>query len=132
MKYVRTKDGIFEIDKLFSVEYITIGGKKYNLTSSGLNDKVIDFDKMFGCKTRQADTIEELCDYVVAMNEIYDIPYVEELPHEMGSDKTVISNAYHNVKRGQYVSWWLKLAIATDKGIIYVAKMNSKGEFELL
>ena len=127
MKYIRTKNGIFEIDKLFSVEYITIGGKKYNLTSSGLNDKVIDFDKMFGCKTRQADAIEELCDEFVIKYESKDKVSLFDICNNFEATKEEYNNYQNEYKNANIYG-----AIWTDKGLIYVAKMNDKGELELL
>jgi hypothetical protein len=68
----------------------------------------------------EADTIEELCDMFVVINddwgkEPYCCTYVE-------------IKLYKNLKtKGKVYG-----AIWTDKGLIYVAKMNDKGELELL
>lgn len=92
MKYIRTKDGIQDIQRIFG--------------------NVGEYIKDYAIK--QADTIEELCDEFVV----------------------VIENKQHLIPRE-----WLKQeiivdvlygAIWTDKGLIYVAKMNEKGELELL
>ena len=105
MKYIRTKDGIYELDG-FGFRY----PKDY----------------------KKADTIEELCDCVVTMNELCDTPITENLLHELGNDKHIIKNALYQIKQGQHGKWWLKLAIWTEWGLKYVAKMNPKGELELL
>ena len=60
---------------------------------------------------KEADTIEELCDCFV--------DYCEE------DDSHFVSTAIQG-KHEIYGAIW------TDKGLIYVAKMNGKGEFELL
>ena len=61
----------------------------------------------------QADTIEELCDEFV----------VED------KDEFAI---FHNFKLAKQTKGIIYGAIWTDKGLTYVAKMNSKGELELL
>ena len=64
---------------------------------------------------RQADTIEELCDeFVVDLN-----------------GKKIIS-ALTFERSLDYGGDEIYGAIWTDKGLIYVAKMNDKGELELL
>ena len=123
MKYVR----VYEDDYVEN-EYLTTYQEHCEHVAN-IQDNGFDFE---GCIIKQADTIEELCDYVVSMNELCDVPIVEELPHEMGNDKHFISNVKFQTLQGQHGKWWVKLAIATDKGLIYVAKMNDKGELELL
>lgn len=59
---------------------------------------------------KQADTIEELCDEFVFGNVIISLKEAKR--------DCEIGNVYG--------------AIWTDKGLKYVAKMNEKGEFELL
>ena len=64
---------------------------------------------------KEADTIEELCDEFV-------ISYIDGF-HQLASFPSKVE-----VMLGHSVYG----AIRTDKGLIYVAKMNDKGEFELL
>lgn len=102
MKYIRTKGGIIDI----SIWEI-VGGEYHQLI---YKDDII----------KQADTIEELCDWFVLRKDgkIYQIYAKEE---------------YAVADLGQYTlafEWYY--AIDTDKGLIYVAKMNDKGELELL
>lgn len=68
---------------------------------------------------KQSDSIEELCDEFVFFDK-------DNKPHYKSQEGEI---------------WWLgaslytetlKGAIFTDKGLIYVAKMNEKGELELL
>lgn len=102
MKYIRTKDGIYEkanqtIYKNEELEYID----GYELV------KII----------KQADTIEELCDEFVSVYGKY-------------------QDHWDNLEECLRLCWdgpaEIYGAIWTDRGLIYVAKMNEKGELELL
>ena len=87
-------------------------------------DKIIDrdnslqiFPNNYGIK--QADTIEELCDEFVIVHK------------ELNGNHTVhrynwLGKSEHKAGNEVYGAIW------TDKGLIYVAKMNDKGELELL
>ena len=104
MKYIRTKDG--RIGKFYQEQSFTI------TCSLGCIDK----DNILN----QADTIEELCDEFVLID--------GENEHYIKQD-----NDIHHIRRkwaiGNYIVYG---AIWTDKGLIYVAKMNKEGELELL
>ena len=104
MKYIRTKDGIF---------------KRYK------NSKIIDGIFYYPDNgifpeyrrepiLKQADTIEELCDEFIG---IYKGRHIKSLSKDLWilKDCEVIYGA-----------------IWTDKGLIFVARMNSMGELELL
>ena len=102
MKYIRTKDGIIEVNPTLTNEQIDIS---------------------LGKNTPRADTIEELCDAFIIIDEdkkrnIYlkEDGWTFDMMQDLGmwSDRTCYG------------------AIWTDKGLIYVAKMNDKGELELL
>ena len=103
MKYIRTKDGKILENKWLSV---------YDAPSSLYNNIL-----------KQADTIEELCDEIVIVeNGSHSIPaYIEEAINRFMEDCEFGNN---NIQ--------IFDAIWTDKGLIYVAKMNDKGELELL
>ena len=103
MKYIRTKDGISKMEEDI-IEYV-------------IKPNDIQF--------KQADTIEELCDVVVVKYNYQDLPRVAET---MKNSKIQMINA---LKYNKTVEW-IKLGIFTNKGLIYVAKMNDKGELELL
>lgn len=77
---------------------------KYIRTKDG---RIVDVEAFI----KQGDTIEELCDCFV--------DYCEE------EDSHFVSTAI----QGNHEIYG---AIWTDKGLIYVAKMNGEGEFELL
>jgi hypothetical protein len=106
MKYIRTKDGhIFPLQIKTSEEYM------YQERGEFYSSKII----------AQADTIDELCDF----NNIEIISNVENIIFSLyGTFLRLPPNP--NIKSGRYS------AILTDKGLIYVAKMNEKGELELL
>lgn len=69
---------------------------------------------------KQADTIEELCDgFVVVFEDKNHIVYSQ---FKWAMDKAMWSG----------MPFMIYGAIWTDKGLIYVAKMNNKGVMELL
>ena len=114
MKYIRTKDGRIvacgtEEDSGYSKGYIRIQNKpKISATNEPIEI------------LKESDTIEELCDEVV---------YVRE-----GYDNT--SENIHLFKKRNRSLFHKELAVYgaiwTDKGLLYVAKLNEEGEFELL
>lgn len=106
MKYVRTKDGIMVFTDL-----------PYDIDDSGNQSYK-------GMKI--ADTIEELCDRFV-------IEYKQH--NEQHILKTFLRAERNFLRDKMYELNHIKNlygAIWTDKGLIYVAKMNDKGELELL
>lgn len=126
MKYIRTKSRIYEVVEEYKTTYLVkahkqaIGGTTIVYKASCIN---------------QANTIEELCDeFVLHYLECKDkcnIPWAsyerrglweKEREHVI---KEIISHP-------SYRQPVLKGAIWTNKGLIYVAKMNEKGELELL
>ncbi|MBO7695519.1 MAG: hypothetical protein J6T10_23070 [Methanobrevibacter sp.] len=106
--FIRTKDGCitegnFELGKTI-------------LTSCGM-EKIT--------KENTADTIEELCDKWCYDNS----------SGEKNVIKDIGSMSVENIRKAFQTGIIVKnpkLAIWTDKGLIYVAKMNEKGELELL
>lgn len=106
MKYIRTKEGIGE----YSVDWNGASCVHLNHKWRWLQDIEKDI-------INQADTIEELCDEFVV--------WVKK------ECKAILPN-YANAKMSYYNLTEIYGAIWTDKGLIYVAKMNEKGELELL
>ena len=101
MKYIRTKDGIIEINPTLTNEQINIS---------------------LGENTPRANTIEELCDEIVEIiNGKAQVVYADISFNDLAIAK--IRDKHNAAIYG---------AIWTDKGLIYVAKMNEKGELELL
>ena len=109
MRYIRTKDRIFDLEEL----------KEYNVPFM-IVDNYLDFNSGGRFKIiNQADTIEELIDkYVIYLpsKNIYDVSGVNYL------------------KRVEYYFGEICYgAIWTDKGLIYVAKWNKESDrLELL
>lgn len=114
MKYIRTKDGIYEPihyeDQLIEAEYYL-----------DHENNLIDERDII----KQADTIEELCDeFVKKSKQTWNNYFV------IGEDALrIFDRKYHKEDLVHYDYYG---AIWTDKGLIYVAKMNEKRELELL
>lgn len=108
-KYIRTKDGIIDISNL-KID------TKYNC--------YVDEQDVFQYplnKYREADTIEELVDEFIVMSGY-------SLRHY--TFKT-LRNAIKHSKLFPFEVMYIYGAIWTDKGLIYVAKMNDEGKLEL-
>ena len=89
MKYIRTKDGIYKTGPYYiKSEYVLA----------------------------EADTIEELCDAFVIINNEDEMEVIRNFKY--AKDSCIYDELFG--------------AIWTDKGLIYVAKMSDKGELELL
>lgn len=120
MKYIRTSEKIFEIvneTKIVNKK----GTKFYYLVSIKGFDNIGQFPAKEWENTPRADTIEELCDF----KKVEIISDEESIAIRiLGMYKELPPNK--NIKSGTYG------AILTDKGLIYVAKMNEEGELELL
>ena len=110
MKYIRTPFTIFEVVEETDIIYrVKAKGDPHNIYSKSK------------CRTdvvKSADTIEELCDKFVYIGNDGNFIDSHVVPHTL----YMIKN--ENVK--VYGAIW------TNKGLIYVAKMNDKGELELL
>jgi hypothetical protein len=105
MKYIRTPDGrILEWEKLNELAKLSIDTCEEEV--------------------KEADTIEELCDIYVSV-------YEESLDNELFWACKYTPMEVKNFYTG-YIPKEVYGAIWTDKGLIYVAKMNEKGELELL
>ena len=104
MKYIRTKDG--RIIKITGVDYL-------NELPIRFSHCDIDFVELFNKEDvlKVADTIKELCDEFVYR-------------HIVCPKTDWFVNCANPLE--------IYGAIWTDKGLIYVAKMNDKGELELL
>ena len=120
MKYIRTKEGIIDLGKI-SLPYLIV-------------DKYMDFNSQGRFEIiKQADSIEELCDEFVI---IYKNGYINQFKaNQMANDvqttnEFVKENYLRFHKEGHIANVYG--AIWTDKGLVYVIKMNEKGEFELL
>lgn len=119
MKYIRTKDGIIKLEFIY---YYLNDMHKFLIVpnrSPVRKDKIKYYFKKHKI-LKQANTIEELCDEFV---------YVGE------KGNVILGMSYmqiEDVKKYNVNNNKIYGAIWTDKGLIYVAKMNEKGELELL
>jgi hypothetical protein len=113
MTYIRTKDGrIIELPK----EPTLMKYENVILDLNAVRKGKVGYEIINALIDKQADTIEELCDEFVC-------------------DKFVHNNLKELLEFGElgrYVGGIIYGAIWTDKGLIYVAKMNEKGVLELL
>ena len=114
MNYIRTKDG-----RIIDTTKIATGSKYMDFAT---NDE--SFKEIFKTESLlKADTIEELCDVFVIdwlPTNHKDIFAIDEY------SKKVVEGCIGNNKTKVYGAIW------TDKGLIYVAKMNDEGELELI
>ena len=114
MKYIRTKDGIYT-DKRYELKNIV---EKNGECFISIEETQI---------IKQADTIEELCDEFVLENEITAESQCSLMKlKEFEALRKAICEASKITHKNCFGAIW------TDKGLIYVAKMNDKGALELL
>ena len=107
-KYIRTPFAIFEVVEETDVVY--------RVRVKWMPSKIYSKSKCQIEVIKKADTIEELCDEFVHF--INGMPFV------------IHKGEKHYVEKGIPVV--IYGAIWTDKGLIYVAKMNNEGKLELL
>ena len=111
MKYIRTKAGkIYDLINLHVEE--KLNGNPYVETSSGW---VIYKTSII----KSADTIEELCDEFVGID--------SQGHYIIHNDKFIDGARIVPLEKVKYYG-----AIWTDKGLQFVARMNSEGVLELL
>lgn len=110
MKYIRTKDG-------------RIIGFEPKTKDLDLIKYLSQFVNYQGENTpvKQADTIEELCDCFAVIR-----------PQPRGTDHYILHRFAFVKEHCLNGDEMVYGAIWTDKGLTYVAKMNDKGELELL
>jgi len=112
MKYIRTKDGIYETKNLINVELEDERFKNIYRDENWVLYEVI----------KQADTIEELCDEFVLVEKMREVTY----HHKSSKFDDFKSIAILNERYTLYGAIW------TNKGLIYVAKMNNNRKLELI
>ncbi len=118
MKYIRTKDGVYEVEKPSEDNDFLVENDVYVLTTVGYLPYKKDI-------IAQADTIEELCDEFVWDKDI--IRFGPDKKHfSYANDDFLFELDNYIIKEGVYGAIW------TDKGLIYVAKLNEKGVLELI
>ena len=118
MKYIRTKD------KIYSCELIGIDEASSNKAVYGIYK--LDCKPIYQRDIiAQADTIEELCDLYVIWLKNRELPLIERTQKGRRLYPSYFETSECHFDKGYGAIW-------TDKGLIYVAKMNNKGELELL
>ena len=115
MKYIRTKDGrVIDIHKYWSTKAFEIEpDENYWVNELLVRERINKED----CKV--FDTIDELCDEAVFFDE-------NNKPHYKSQE----GNIWY--LGASLFTETLRFGIFTDKGLIYVAKLNEEGEPELL
>lgn len=128
MKYIRTKDRIVKCEdetliKDDKVPRLTF--KPYKQGKIILPEPIIEYDEII----KQTDTIEELCDAFVVDDRTskHNKPWVSRERFNLEARKDIGKHLDVCVGKGAIYG-----AIWTDKGLIYVAKLNGKGELELI
>ena len=113
MKYVRTKGGIYKNASIDKDIVVICRDRKCEVNPTDI--------------VATADNIEELCDEFVLIS-----PVFAYYPNRLTKDR-LNDLAWLKKHKGEdckndnaYGAIW------TDKGLVYVAKMNEKGELELL
>lgn len=146
MKYIRTKDGrIVDVEKFINEEKDTPYYKDFifeeitkdgvlKWTAVGTEQNSMEKQRGIRCHfsatlnsevIKQADTIEELCDEFVRSYKGY--CRLLDLSNENPKKIFLEYSKYKMPGRVEIIG-----AIWTDKGLIYVAKLNEKGELELI
>ena len=125
MEYIRTKDNIYELKEPYYVDKANHLCWRFSLLPLAIHD--------MGEIIKQADTIEELCDEFVAVPHNLEKPMLGriEVPTS-GGDYPMFLNQKTNWYHDLYSFVGVYGAIWTDKGLQFVARMNSKGKLELL
>ena len=110
MNYIRTKDG-----RIIDTTKIATGSKYMDFAT---NDE--SFKEIFKTESLlKADTIEQLCDEFVLVDKMTGKHCLDDI------------NDYYYLKE-EVDEYEVFGAIWTDKGLIYVAKMNDDGVLELI
>lgn len=113
-------------EETIMIKYVRTGLAIYKIEDNNLifnsNKIPVDINKLEkDCKV--ADTIEELCDVFVSIHKTWEYPIIIEIK------QASINYTKECAKRGEQVIYG---AIWTSKGLIYIAKLNEKGELELI
>ena len=116
MKYIRTENGVYEVSYEHNYYYETT----YSKECCPAKNEVI----------KVADNIPELCDRFVFEYKKYDEN--GQIVCRFWRDYLFMEVALETFNDCKIKDKVIYGAIITDKGLIYVAKMNKEGEFELI
>lgn len=128
MKYIRTKDKIIAFGEKYAYPTrIVKGNQRYIFTelTETTFEKMKDFNNWE--IIAKADTIEELCDEFVYNNQLLNPYYISPKDTELIAFRNRLEYEFKEKNHKEIYG-----AIWTEKGLIYVAKMNGQGKFELL
>ena len=123
MKYIRTKDAIFKVTSKAGHIYCA---ENQNNEFVLVNGRVVE---------KEANTIEELCDEFDWKWNEKEFPYSKVRQHDRYSGYGDLKRAIREEESyGKYLNQDYEIygAIWTDKGLQFVARMNSEGALELL
>lgn len=118
-KYIRRANGVYELKIDEKLKKANVSNCFY--TSDNDTNFNLLFEKKDLKQFKQADTIEDLCDEFVAVNDSMDLPILDSF-----ENICLLLTTKNHKNDDVYGAIW------TDKGLIYVAKMNKKGDLELL
>lgn len=118
MKYVRTSKEILYLvsEPIYGDDGVCIQDCYECITSKGKTNYIFSFDII-----KKAYNIEELCDYVF----FKDWEGKLQIQKMFGGNEQIKHLSLNGATE-------IKLAILTNKGLIYAAELNKKGEIELL
>lgn len=120
-KYIRTKDNIYELNPHDYESPMCVDGETLTTCVYTKNHEWVAKSDII----KQADTIKELCDEFVKKSKEIGNDYFE-----IGKNAFVIFDRKYHKEDLEHYNYYG--AIWTDKGLIYVAKMNNEGELELI
>jgi len=112
-KYIRTEEGhIYEYveQRIYPNQYVKFGIYRHNLNSK--------YEQIIA----QSENLAELCDGFVLVEKMREVTY----HHKSSKFDDFKSIAMLDERYTLYGAIW------TDKGLIYVAKLNADGNLELL
>lgn len=126
MKYIRTKNNVYE--NLGLIQSNSTADKNSILVCGGYI--AIRMSNII----KQADTIEKVCDVFVVVynNGRKNLFALDEMANEEQTTFEYVKEMHIKMCKENPDYEAVYAAIWTDRGLIYVAKMNDDGELELL
>ena len=114
--YIRTKDGVYG---LVDTYYMCVDGVEIYMYDNNGRGVEIRGSQILN----QSENLDELCDEFVMVDNSNNKPYRPFI---------IYGRSLEELNERQSCNESIYGAIWTDKGLIYVAKMNEKGELELI
>ena len=94
------------------------------------NADYMQYDNVRENFLKEGNSIEELCDVVVLIDKKHKKPkWLIDKPEDIANFNELPTVYKNRVNKGTVI---FKFGIWTDKGLIYVAKMNENGELVLI